>query len=120
MVEATAVPSIASVRFRPQMAIEFAGLGERLSGTYRIVEVNQVIDPSTTFKTTLKVRRREFRPTPAAAERIAAAADTAAAGTEGSASGAPEPTTAEESTRYRIDPVRGTTRRVTGTSGTTT
>ncbi len=105
IVEGTAIPSIASMRWRPQMAVILAGVGERLSGRYRVAQVDQTV--SETFTTSLKVTRQTFRPSTTDVQEIADASNNEQqAGSETSSStGQPSRTTQTEE-RYQIDRVR--------------
>lgn len=116
IVEATAIPTIANMKWRPSQAVIFAGLGDRLSGRYRVTEVTQRVS-SDSFKTSLKVKRREFRPSSESRRQISEATDTAASDTVGSSEGQPAPTTAEEEVRYVVDDVRGRILRPTRIGG---
>jgi len=110
IVEGIAVPSIASMRWRPQAAVVLAGIGERNSGRYRVAEVTHTVTKEGVFTTSLRVKKQVFRPSAADTAQIAQASDRGttavdAASGRSSADGPPPPTTEAEE-RYRIDTVR--------------
>ena len=93
MIEATIVPAIASLLYRPGESVIVAGVGDRYSGKYRISEVTHDYGASPAFTTSIKAKKREFRP--AASDLIAIAKqqeDSAAKvpGNQNSASGQPQ------------------------------
>jgi len=104
IVEGTLALATASMRWRPQMAVVLAGVGERLSGRYRVVEVTHMIGDD--FKTSLKVKRQTFRPSRRDREQIAEASDEQNAGGDTPSSDGQPPPTSEPEERYRIDRVR--------------
>jgi phage protein D len=85
IVEGSATPTIASMKYRAGDAVILAGVGDRLSGRYRIVEVDQVIAGGT-FQTKLRVKRQTFRPSATSQEQIAEATEQAGSGSDGTSS----------------------------------
>jgi len=65
MIEATMVPAIASMMYKPGNSIIIAGVGDRYSGKYRMTEVTHEYGSSPAFQTTIKAVKREFRPSAA-------------------------------------------------------
>ncbi len=66
-------PTIASMYYRPRMAIVLAGLGQRLSGKYEVMSVSQSLSGSTDiFDTTTKMMKRKYFPAPKDKQKIGA------------------------------------------------
>jgi phage protein D len=103
IVEGKAVPTTASMKWKHSMAVIVAGVGERLSGRYKISEVTQTVS-SSAFETMLTVKRQTFRPSSSAQQRISEATDEADQ-SENSAENQPSRTSREES-RVAVDSVR--------------
>jgi len=61
VLEATIEPRIASMSYRPSMALYLLGLGTRCSGEWRVSEVTQFYGEGG-FKTSMKVKKRAFNP----------------------------------------------------------
>ena len=70
LIEATAIPRIASMHYQPGRSVIFAGLGQRFSGKYRITEVTHSYGDSG-FTTSLKIVKREFNSAPSDRTAIA-------------------------------------------------
>lgn len=119
LVDATVELKIASMRWRPGNKLLIAGVGERLSGRYRAVEVTQEVSGTSTFKTSMKVQKRTFLPDTTAKARIATAEQEAARGespgdrSPSSAVSSPEKTTPRQERVGVVDSIKGTTRVVT-------
>jgi phage protein D len=61
----TIKPTVASMYYRPRMAVVLAGLGKRLSGKYEIKEVNHILSgEGQIFDTEMKGIKRKFGPAP--------------------------------------------------------
>ena len=94
MIESTIVPAIASLLYRPSDSIIIAGVGDRYSGKYRIDEVTHDYGGSPAFTTSIKAKKREFRPSTSDLEAIAKQQDETGAdkvpGNQTSASGQPQ------------------------------
>jgi hypothetical protein len=95
--EGTAVPTVASMYYRPRQAVILAGLGRRLSGKYEAIEVTQTLSgEGDTFVTSLKVMKRKFFPAPKDAKKISDTEGTGqdaavVPGTEDTSKGKPGP-----------------------------
>lgn len=111
IVEGTAVPTIAGMRYRPQMAVILTGVGERLSGRFRIVEVTHTI--SDVFKTVLKLKRQTFRPSAQDEEQISEAAERQLGTEQTSSEGPPPQTTVTHERVYASDITAKTGKRFT-------
>lgn len=94
IIEATVVPRIASMLYRPGDSVIIAGVGERFSGKYRISEVTHNYGGDPAFVTSLAVKKREFRPSAKDKANIAEKQDPVEAdkvpGNQSSADGKPQ------------------------------
>jgi phage protein D len=115
IVEGTVVPSIASIRYRAGEAVILAGVGERLSGRYRIVEIDQMISGDT-FHTKLKVKRQTFRPSTSSQEQISKATQKSGSGSDGTSSTGRPPATYRVAYTIGAFGVDRTVKRVDGQS----
>lgn len=104
IVTGTAIPRVASMRWRPGSAVVLAGCGERLSGQYRVKEVTQAIADQTSFQTSMQVERRTFRPSTDAQQKIDEAA--ASSGDGGTGTQAPPESNPREESVY-VDIAQG-------------
>lgn len=60
IIEATIVPRLASMLYRPSDSLIIAGLGERFSGKYRISSVTHTYGGSPPFRTSITAKKRNF------------------------------------------------------------
>jgi hypothetical protein len=67
----TARPTIASMYYRPRMAVILAGLGKKLSGKYEVTQVSLLLSgEGQIFESDLKVIKRKFGPAPKEKSKI--------------------------------------------------
>lgn len=59
VIKATAKPAVACIRWRPGHETIIAGVGERMSGLYKVQQVDQSVTQDS-FQTSLKVVKRKF------------------------------------------------------------
>jgi phage protein D len=74
--DADVVPTISSPRYKPTMSVVLNGLGERLSGKYRITEVAHSFSGESAYTTTLKCQKRYYGASDDDKKKIAAAKKT--------------------------------------------
>jgi phage protein D len=72
--DVTMKPTIPSPRYKPTMGVILAGLGERLSGKYRLTEVTHVYSCDNAYSTELRAEKRLYGSSDDDKKKIAAAA----------------------------------------------
>lgn len=103
-----AIPRIASMRWRGGSAVDMAGLGQRMSGRYRVVAGKQIISPGQTFVTALEIAKRTFRPS-----AVSQANEDATTADAGSGTQKPDPTNAREESVF-VDIASGLVKLIDG------
>lgn len=76
VLKGTLVPSIPSVKYKPSQSVVLAGLGERLSGKYRITQVDLSFSDSGPIATTLQIEKKHYGPTEWDKKKIASGSST--------------------------------------------
>jgi len=71
VLKGTLIPSIPSVKYKASQSIILAGLGERLSGKYRVVEVNLAFTDEGPISTTLQIEKKSYGPSQYDKKKIA-------------------------------------------------
>ena len=94
IIDATIVPRIASMLYRPGDSLIIAGVGERFSGKYRISSVTHTYGGDPPFRTSITAKKRSFRASGKSKDAIANKQDPTEAdkvpGNKGSGDGQPQ------------------------------
>lgn len=103
--DATVEPTISSPRYQPSMSIILCGLGERLSGKYRVTEVALRYDHSGVFTSSVTCQKRYYGMTDKDKKRVSEATQAIENGdTKQSTPGGSDKTVPAQKWRVKYDP----------------
>jgi phage protein D len=105
--EASFIPTIPSPRYKPTMAVILAGMGERLSGKYRLTEVTHTYSGDSAYKTDLRAEKRLYGASDDDKKKIVAATAAIAQGDTSSSTPGGSDKVYEENDRVSVSEVSG-------------